>query len=191
MLSKRKFFKKIFFLPFSFFFINSTNKADAHSKKIEQSSDISGISKNEHSDKQIASQEILIQQGGTVQNALVSIYVDGFADPTGATDSTASILKAIELLNKKLLIADISEVRRLWRRIFGNGTYMIGDIPFLSGVRYRGQGQWATRISFSTPNARFCFTSLNTTDYYKKRVSGRLLQAGLFDLSIGFGYQEN
>ena len=190
MLSKRKFLKKIFFLPFSFFFINSTNKADAHSKKIEQLSDISGISKNEKSDTQIAAQEILIKQGGTVQNALVSIYVDGFgADPTGATDSTASILKAIESLNKTADSRYIRGNETYGEVIFGNGTYMIGDIPFLSGVRYRGQGQWATRIK-PTPNARFCFTSLNTTDYYKKRVSGRLLQAGLFDLSIGFGYQE-
>ncbi|UWS42636.1 MULTISPECIES: hypothetical protein [Klebsiella pneumoniae complex] len=120
------------------------------------------------------------------------VYVDDFgADPTGRTDSTGAVMRAIQS------IAGISNSRfhpdasRYARVIFGAGVYVVADIPFLSGIVYSGMGRWATRIVPRTGSS-FAFNTSGTLNYAESKANAkmRLISAGLKDMSIGCELQD-
>lgn len=47
--------------------------------------------------------------------------------------------------------------------VFGNGTYVIGDVPMFTGIVYAGQGQYATRIQ-PAEGCAYAFTTIGTTN---------------------------
>ena len=122
------------------------------------------------------------KNGGRVQNAISAYYVDDYgSDPTGAVDSTAAVLAALAEINGKTVSDYDGTVSTYAEVVFGNGTYMVGDVPFVSGIRYRGQGRFATRIK-PLAGASYCF-SVNL------QGTNRIFYAGLEGMTIGSGYQ--
>ena len=131
-----------------------------------------------------------LEQGGTVQDALVCVYVDGFgADPSGETDSTDAVLRAVKTVATLLTSGYDNTNSKYAVVVFGNGTYVIGDVPFFSGIRYVGQGEYATRIQ-PKPGAQYCFTTVGTKNIDQAAsASDRLFYSGVCRMSIGCGYQ--
>ncbi|HHR1159441.1 hypothetical protein [Raoultella planticola] len=131
-----------------------------------------------------------LEQGGTVQDALVCVYVDGFgADPSGETDSTDAVLRAVKTIATLLTSCYDNTNSKYAVVVFGNGTYVIGDVPFFSGIRYVGQGEYATRIQ-PKPGAQYCFTTVGTKNIDQATSnSERLFNSGVCRMSIGCGYQ--
>lgn len=130
-----------------------------------------------------------LEQGGTVQDALVCVYVDGFgADPSGETDSTDAVLRAVKTVATLLTSGYDNTNSKYAVVVFGNGTYVIGDVPFFSGIRYVGQGEYATRIQ-PKPGAQYCFTTVGTKNIDQAAsASDRLFYSGVCRMSIGCGY---
>ncbi|MGQ4643625.1 hypothetical protein ACUIG5_17875 [Raoultella ornithinolytica] len=131
-----------------------------------------------------------LEQGGTVQDALVCVYVDGFgADPSGETDSTDAVLRAVKTIATLLTSCYDNTNSKYAVVVFGNGTYIIGDVPFFSGIRYVGQGEYATRIQPKV-GAQYCFTTVGTKNIDQATsASDRLFNSGVCRMSIGCGYQ--
>ncbi|HFI5586133.1 TPA: hypothetical protein ACGQTX_004731 [Raoultella ornithinolytica] len=131
-----------------------------------------------------------LEQGGTVQDALVCVYVDGFgADPSGETDSTDAVLRAVKTIATLLTSCYDNTNSKYAVVVFGNGTYIIGDVPFFSGIRYVGQGEYATRIQPKV-GAQYCFTTVGTKNIDQAASSAdRLFNSGVCRMSIGCGYQ--
>jgi len=133
-----------------------------------------------------------LQQGGSVQNGLVCIYVDGFgADPSGETDSTSAVISALKAATGLLNSCFVQGHGVYAEVVFGNGVYMLGNAPFYSCVKFAGQGKQATRIK-PKPGASFCFDTIGTEDYYTGSIAKRLMFSGLRDMTIGpKEYQES
>ncbi|CAM8541407.1 glycosyl hydrolase family 28-related protein [Klebsiella pneumoniae] len=125
-----------------------------------------------------------------MQDALVCVYVDGFgADPSGETDSTDAVLRAVKTVATLLTSGYDNTNSKYAVVVFGNGTYVIGDVPFFSGIRYVGQGEYATRIQ-PKPGAQYCFTTVGTKNIDQAAsASDRLFYSGVCRMSIGCGYQ--
>ncbi|HHJ4608802.1 TPA: hypothetical protein ACQJX6_001708 [Raoultella ornithinolytica] len=133
---------------------------------------------------------VSLMQGGTVQNAIVEVYVDAFKpDLSGETDSTAAVMAAIRQATGGVVTSNyIKGKTRFAKVIFGNGIYKVGDIPLVSGVIYEGQGLYATQIR-PLEGAEYCFTTVGTSSSNsdpEKRMAG----AALRHLSIGCGIWE-
>lgn len=136
-----------------------------------------------------------IEQGGTVQDALPCVYVDGFgADPTGVTDSTDAVLAAIRSINAVMDSSYDQSVSAYARVVFGKGTYRIGNIPLMTGFVYCGQGAFATRIIPSN-GAEWAFTTTGTTNVVLSTSDLRMFNSTICDMTIGsyfvFGTHDN
>lgn len=131
-----------------------------------------------------------LAQGGTVQDGLVCVYVDGFgADPTGATDSTEAVLEAVRTLATMTTSGYDKTNSKYGVVVFGNGTYIIGDVPMFTGIMYVGQGPYATRIQ-PAEGCAYAFTTIGTTNVDQGTSSAdRLFHSGVANMSIGSGYQ--
>ncbi|MGK3191282.1 glycosyl hydrolase family 28-related protein [Enterobacter soli] len=127
-------------------------------------------------------------QGGTLAQNLVTVHVDAFgADPTGATESTNAVLNAIRSIYGT--VPDSTYNAATYKPaviVFGIGTYVVKDIPFISGCLYKGQSNFSTRIDPAT-GAAWAFTTVGTTDYPSGGISKRFVGGGLRDMSIGAG----
>lgn len=131
-----------------------------------------------------------IKQGGTVQNGIISVYVDAFgADPTGSKDSTLAVKKALAQasgLSVSALVSNYSTgVNIRAELVFGNGSYLVGDIPFISGITFRGFGESNTRL-IPLPGAGYIFTSVGTVSSGTDKTK-RLAYCGVRDMSLGCG----
>lgn len=131
-----------------------------------------------------------LEQGGTVQDGLVCVYVDGFgADPSGETDSTDAVIRAAKTLATMLTSGYDKTNSKYGVVVFGNGTYVIGDVPMFTGIVYAGQGQYATRIQ-PAEGCAYAFTTIGTTNVDQGTSSAdRLFHSGVMNMSIGSGYQ--
>ncbi|MEC5342052.1 hypothetical protein ABRZ24_05420 [Brenneria populi] len=177
--SRRGILKKL--LPLSFFGLVS--KANSvNNTSIDQNDDMSLKEQITSVGVGRGAELIPLRQRGTVQDAIVSVFVDGFgADPTGNRDSTSAVMAAVTSINGARSSAYNDATTSYAEVVFGNGTYLIGDVPFFSGIKYRGQGKFATRI-IPKSDAKFCFTTTDMSD-------SRLFQSGIENMTIGCGYQ--
>ncbi|MFG6089870.1 tail fiber/spike domain-containing protein [Enterobacter soli] len=133
-----------------------------------------------------------LNQGGKVQNALTSIYLDGWpgVDPTGNTDSTAGILAAIEsILGAGYNSCYIIGTQKFAKFKFGRGIYMFGDIVLPSGCVFDGENEWVTRYK-QKPGSSFLFKTEGTQDYATGGITKRYVGGGIRNASIGAGYVE-
>ncbi|MCC4956789.1 hypothetical protein [Klebsiella pneumoniae] len=131
-----------------------------------------------------------LEQGGTVQDGLVCVYVDGFgADPSEETDSTDAVIRAAKTLATMLTSGYDKTNSKYGVVVFGNGTYVIGDVPMFTGIVYAGQGPYATRIQ-PAEGCAYAFTTIGTTNVDQGTSSAdRLFHSGVTNMSIGSGYQ--
>lgn len=128
-----------------------------------------------------------LQQGGSVQNAIVTVHVDAFgADPTGKEDSTQAVINAQNSVNDITNSLFVGSERSYARIVFGNGRYIIGDVPIKSGFSYVGQGSFATTI-LPKAGASWCFKSVGTEPHETSGSSKRLFRAEFEGLHIGCG----
>lgn len=144
-----------------------------------------GVSRAKDVEKNISKAEAM----GSDKTA---VYVDDFgADSTGATDSTAAVMAAIESISGVTNSRYTPESKRYLNVIFGEGVYIIGDIPFISGVMFSGLGRWATRIVPKEGSA-FAFNTVDTVNYAasKGNTRMRLIASGIKDMSIGCELQD-
>lgn len=121
-----------------------------------------------------------------------AVYVDDFgADPTGATDSTPAVMAAIQSISGVTNSRYTPESKRYLNVIFGGGVYIIGDIPFISGVMFSGMGRWATRI-VPKEGSSFAFNTIDTENYSvsKGNTRMRLIAGGIKEMSIGCELQD-
>ncbi|HHG1721344.1 glycoside hydrolase family 55 protein [Klebsiella pneumoniae] len=121
-----------------------------------------------------------------------AVYVDDFgADPTGTTDSTPAVMAAIQSISGVTNSRYTPESKRYLNVIFGSGVYIIGDIPFISGVMFSGMGRWATRI-VPKEGSSFAFNTVDTVNYAlsKGNTRMRLIAAGIKEMSIGCELQD-
>ncbi|MEE9648073.1 hypothetical protein [Enterobacter soli] len=134
-----------------------------------------------------------LNQGGKVQNALTSIYLDGWpgVDPTGATDSTAGIIAAIEsILGAGYNSCYVMGSQTTFVKFkFGKGVYQLGDIVLPSGCIFQGEGKFVTRIK-PKAGSSWCFTTSGTQDYQTGGITKRYVGGGLYDMNIGCGPAE-
>lgn len=145
------------------------------------------------SDVQLGAYLVKRKNGGRVQNAIAAFYVDDYegADPTGATDSTNAVIAAVQAATELLDSCFVQGHGVYAEVVFGNGVYMLGNVPFYSCVKYAGQGKQATRIK-PKPGASFCFDTIGTQDYYTGGIAKRLMFSGIKDMTIGpKEYQES
>lgn len=120
------------------------------------------------------------------------IYVDDFgADPTGTTDSTDAVMKAINSISELSNSRFNPDERYFANIVFGNGVYIISDIPFISGVMFSGMGRWGTRI-VPKEGSSFAFNTIDTINYTKSNGNTRmrLIASGIKDMSIGCELQD-
>lgn len=129
-------------------------------------------------------------KGGSLTNTIVSVFVDAFgADPTGKVDSSAAVIAAVNSVISKTNSSYDGNNSKYIEVIFGPGIYILGDVPLFTGVRYRGQGVYVTRIHPKS-GAGYCFTTIGTKNIDQATSSSdRLFHGGVCDLSIGTGYQ--
>ncbi|MFG6089038.1 tail fiber/spike domain-containing protein [Enterobacter soli] len=128
-------------------------------------------------------------QGGTLAQNLVTVSVDAFgADPTGATDSSPAVIAALQSVYGTTLDSKYYALRTKYVQIlFGNGTYMLGDIPLISGTDYVGQGRWATRI-IPKAGASYVFKTVGTQPAADAGGGGRYWCGHIRDMLIGDRY---
>lgn len=128
-------------------------------------------------------------QGGTLAQNLVTVSVDAFgADPTGATDSSPAVIAALQSVYGTTLDSKYHASRTKYVQIlFGNGTYMLGDIPLISGTDYVGQGRWATRI-IPKAGASYVFKTVGTQPAADAGGGGRYWCGHIRDMLIGDRY---
>ena len=129
--------------------------------------------------------KIRLSQGGTVQDAIVTVHVDAFgADPTGTRDSTQAVIDAQNSINAITNSLFVGSERSYARVVFGNGRYIIGDVPIKSGFSYAGQGSFATTI-LPKAGASWCFKPVGTEPFETSGGSKRLFRAEFEGLHIG------
>lgn len=128
---------------------------------------------------------VMRKNGGRVQNAISAFYVDDYegADPTGATDSTNAVIAAVKAATGLLNSCFVQGHGVYAEVVFGNGVYMLGNVPFYSCVKFSGQGKQATRIK-PKPGASFCFDTIGTQDYYTGGIAKRLMFSGIRDMTV-------
>lgn len=136
----------------------------------------------------------LLKDGKTIQQAFdilsVSVNVDSFgADPTGKTDSTAAVIRAISSINSVVdstMNGDITTQHA--ELVFGKGRYIVGDVLLKSGIVYRGQGAFSTCI-MPKAGASWVFLTKGTLPYETSGSSKRLFRTVIKDMHIGCGFQ--
>jgi hypothetical protein len=118
-----------------------------------------------------------IAQGGTVQNALTSIYLDGFpgVDNTGKTDSTAGIIAAIESIVAGYNSCYIIGTQKFAKFKFGRGIYMFGDIVLPSGCVFEGE---AVGYSIQTKAKLFPLQNTGTQNMRQAGSRSAMLEVG-------------
>ncbi|WPO20852.1 hypothetical protein SH579_07995 [Raoultella ornithinolytica] len=127
---------------------------------------------------------------GRLSDAIVSAYVSAFGgDKSGQEDSTAAVLKAVAAIRTVVDSRYVPGSKRFGRVIFGNGQYIVGDVPIFSGIAYEGQGRWQTLI-IPKAGCSFAFTTTGTTSEPPVVSSKRCLHTTLCGMTIGYGYQE-
>lgn len=128
----------------------------------------------------------LVTNTGTFscRETIVSVHVNDFgADPSGVKDSTSAVLSAIESICGLSNSAYTKTNTRYMKVIFGEGSYLLGDVPLISGCTFEGQGQFATKI-IPLAGAKYCFDTIGTTTAQNAN-SIRMYAARVKDLSIG------
>lgn len=137
------------------------------------------------SEPQLGAYIVRRKNGGRVQNAIAAFYVDDYegADPTGATDSTNAVIAAVKAATGLLNSCFVQGHGVYAEVVFGNGVYMLGNVPFYSCVKFSGQGKQATRIK-PKPGASFCFDTIGTQDYYTGGIAKRLMFSGIRDMTV-------
>lgn len=128
-------------------------------------------------------------QGGTISQNLVTVSVDAFgADPTGTVDSSPAVIAALQSVYGSTLDSRYYSSRTKYvQLIFGNGTYILGDIPLISGTDYVGQGRWATRI-IPKAGASYVFKTVGTQPAADAGGAGRYWAGHIRDMLIGDRY---
>lgn len=133
---------------------------------------------------------IALATSGRLSDAIVSVYVTAFGgDKTGQVDSTAAVLAAAAAIRTMTDSRYVPGSKTFGRVIFGNGQYIVGDVPFFSGIAYEGQGRWQTLI-IPKAGSSFAFTTTGTTSVPPVVSSNRCLYPMLCGMTIGYGYQE-
>lgn len=128
-----------------------------------------------------------LPESGNLSHAIPAVYVDAFgADPSGATDSTEAILRAISRATGGVLVSNFSKAETKFARvIFGPGQYIANNIPIVSGVEFCGQGEFSTAVFPSLPGVnvfRTTGTEASLSDP-EKRMAG----AKIRNMTIGCG----
>ncbi|HDR2796330.1 TPA: hypothetical protein QCJ95_004985, partial [Enterobacter asburiae] len=128
-------------------------------------------------------------QGGTLAQNLVTVSVDAFgADPTGATDSSPAVIAALQSVYGTTLDSKYYASRTKYAQIlFGNGTYMLGDIPLIGGTDYVGQGRWATRI-IPKAGASYIFKTVGTLPAGDGGGGARYFNGSIREMLLGDRY---
>lgn len=131
-----------------------------------------------------------LEQGGTVQDAIPAFYVDAFgADPTGRTDSTVAIIKAVLAISGQTDSRYNKTRKRFSRLVFGNGIYRFSDVYLPTSIFITGQGKDVTNCRPARENS-FCFITTGTTNIVQATsAEDRLFQGAVCNMSFGFGYQ--
>lgn len=133
---------------------------------------------------------VALAVSGNLSHAITGVYVDAFeADPTGGTDSTDAVIRAAKTLATMTTSGYDKNNKNYNVVIFGPGTYIVGDVPMFTGIRYVGQGPYATRIQ-PAEGCAYAFTTIGTTNVDQGTSSAdRLFHSGVTNMSIGSGYQ--
>lgn len=133
---------------------------------------------------------VALAVSGNLSHAITGVYVDAFeADPTGGTDSTDAVIRAAKTLATMTTSGYDKNNKNYNVVIFGPGTYIVGDVPMFTGIRYVGQGPYATRIQ-PAEGCAYAFTTIGTTNVNQGTSSAdRLFHSGVANMSIGSGYQ--
>lgn len=133
---------------------------------------------------------VALAVSGNLSHAITGVYVDAFeADPTGSTDSSDAVIRAAKTLATMTTSGYDKNNKNYNVVIFGPGTYIIGDVPMFTGIRYVGQGPYATRIQ-PAEGCAYAFTTIGTTNVDQGTSSAdRLFHSGVTNMSIGSGYQ--
>jgi hypothetical protein len=91
---------------------------------------------------------VALAVSGNLSHAITGVYVDAFeADPTGGTDSTDAVIRAAKTLATMTTSGYDKNNKNYNVVIFGPGTYIVGDVPMFTGIRYVGQGPYAAKFS--------------------------------------------
>ena len=136
----------------------------------------------------VAAEKVRGPFGGTLAQTIRYISVDAFgADPTGATDSTAAVLAAVQSAKAVADSAFVTGDTTYFKVVFGKGIYMLGDVPMYSGIHYEGQG--AGTLIKPLPGAQYCFTTTGTKPYGRTNLK-RMFYASITNMHIGCSYYE-
>lgn len=128
--------------------------------------------------------------GGTVQDAIISVYIDSFgADPTGSTDSTAAYNAAIApILTLTTSAMENQLVPGCVKVVFGVGRYKLTNATIYSGFVYEGQGGFATALMPGADGA-WVFRTIGTEAYETGREAKRCFRPVFRNFTVGFGFQ--
>lgn len=137
-----------------------------------------------------AAGSIGLSQGGTVQDAIVTVHVDSFgADPSGAGDSTDAYNKAVAAyLTLTTSAMENQLVPGCVKVMFGKGRYRLNNAVVYSGFIYEGQGGYATALMPVTEDG-WVFTTVGTEPYETGREAKRCFRPVFRNFSVGFGFQ--
>lgn len=136
----------------------------------------------------VAAEKVRGPFGGTLAQTVRYVSVDAFgADPTGATDSTAAVLAAVQSAKTVADSAFVTGDTTYFKVVFGKGIYMLGDVPMYSGIHYEGQG--AGTLIKPLPGAQYCFTTTGTKPYGSTDLK-RMFYASIRNMHIGCSYYE-
>lgn len=134
---------------------------------------------------EVPASQVSMLLSGHVQDAIATVHVDAFGgDPTGATDSTAAALAAIQSVTAVTDSSLDQSVATYARLVFGRGTYVLKDLPLMTGWAYVGQGDFATRI-VPAEGASWCFTTTGTTNVDASTSDMRMFNSSIADMNIG------
>lgn len=132
--------------------------------------------------------------GGIILNGWVRIWdgttvqVDWFgADPTGQTDSTAAVAQAVRAITGRDTSNFITKSPTVTVQ-FSAGVYMVGDLPLVSGVHYRGVGQYSTQL-IPAPGATWVMKTVGSVEVSPIAVADRMIYTTISDMVIGYGYR--
>jgi hypothetical protein len=132
---------------------------------------------------------VALAVSGNLSHAITGVYVDAFeADPTGGTDSTDAVIRAAKTLATMTTSGYDKNNKNYNVVIFGPGTYIVGDVPMFTGIRYVGQGHMPQNSA--AEGCAYAFTTIGTTNVDQGTSSAdRLFHSGVTNMSIGSGYQ--
>lgn len=128
---------------------------------------------------------------GTVNDAIISVPIDGFAgaDPTGVSDSSSAYDLAVMTINNVTDSRMDGSINTRYAAIkFGRGRYIIGDKVIKSGFIIEGDGAFVTCI-MPKAGAEWIFKSEGTEPYETHGSSYRLFRPIIRNLHIGCGFQ--